>query len=81
MAGAKYLLGITEDDFILGDANGDGLITIGDLATMIDILLDQYEPVPEMKIIDVNCDGEFSIGDVAAFIDMLLLQEHDEIED
>ena len=82
MAGVRYLLGITDDDFILGDANGDGLITIGDVVTMIDILLDQYEPVPAMKIIDTNGDGAFTIGDVVTLIDMLYVHvDVDEPED
>jgi subtilisin family serine protease len=72
MAGIRYLLGLNDDDFVLGDANGDGRISIGDVTTMIDILLGIYEPVPELRIIDANQDGAFSIGDVTTLIDMLL---------
>ena len=72
MAGIRYLLGLNDDDFIIGDANGDGHISIGDAITMIDILLGLYEPVPELRIIDANQDGAFSIADVIAVIDMLL---------
>lgn len=72
MTGIRYLLGLNDDDFILGDANGDGHISIGDAITMIDILLGLYEPVPELRIIDANQDGAFSIADVITVIDMLL---------
>ena len=54
---------------IIGDVNGDGNVSIGDVTALIDILLNGSE-APEVA--DVNGDGNVSIGDVTTLIDMLL---------
>ena len=53
----------------VGDVNGDGEVSIGDVTALIDILLSNGSTSP---VADVNGDGEVSIGDVSALIDMLL---------
>ena len=52
----------------VGDVNGDGLVAIGDVTALIDMLL-QRETVPSG---DVNADGMVSIGDVTTLIDLIL---------
>lgn len=52
-----------------GDANGDSEITIADVSTLIDMLLDDAE---YFEGADVNGDGFVTIADVSALIDMLL---------
>ena len=52
-----------------GDINGDGSVAIGDVSSVIDMLLDGGE-LP--AYCDVNGDGEVTIADVSALIDMLL---------
>ena len=56
-------------EFILGDVDGDGNVSIGDVTALIDYLLSGDTP-PESA--DCNQDGNVSIGDVTALIDMLL---------
>ena len=56
-------------EFILGDVNGDGNVSIGDVTALIDILLNGSD-APAAA--DVNGDNNVSIGDVTALIDMLL---------
>jgi len=51
-----------------GDVNGDGKLSIADVAALIDILLSQTTT----DNADVNGDGNVSIADVAALIDLLL---------
>jgi len=60
-----------EDDFLLGDVNNDGVVSIADVTTLIDYLLGGGINVNE-KAADVNQDGTVSISDVTALIDNLL---------
>jgi hypothetical protein len=53
----------------IGDVNGDGSVTIADVTSLIDLLLDNGS-VPEVG--DMNGDGSVTIADVTALIDMLL---------
>ena len=51
-----------------GDVNGDGEVNIGDVNTLIDMILSGRQD----KAGDVNGDGEVNIADVNALIDMIL---------
>ena len=59
------------DDFIVGDVNDDGYVTIADVTALIDYLLGSDNHISEGGA-DVNQDGSISIADVTAIIDMLL---------
>ena len=59
-----------QPEFIPGDIDSDGRITIVDITTLIDILL-QGGP-NESPAADVDGDGSISIGDITAIIDLLL---------
>jgi hypothetical protein len=52
-----------------GDANGDGVINVSDVTSLIDLLL-SGEDVP--AYIDVNGDGVVNVSDVTTLIDQLL---------
>ena len=52
-----------------GDVNGDGVLSIGDISALIDLLIAGGD-LPEWA--DVNGDGRVTIGDVSALIDMLM---------
>lgn len=52
----------------LGDVNGDGKVSIQDVTTLIDMLLDGTST----EGADVNGDGVVSIADVTVLIDLLL---------
>ena len=60
-----------EPEYIPGDVNDDGKISIGDIAALIDYLLDN-NAVVNVLAADVNESGDISIADVAALIDKLL---------
>jgi hypothetical protein len=55
-----------------GDANDDGMVTVGDISTLIDILLGQGTGNINELNADANGDGLITIADVAALIDILL---------
>ena len=58
---------------VLGDLNGDGQLTIGDVTGMINLLLTQNREFSEVS--DINGDGQLSISDVTALINNLLTKE------
>ena len=60
-----YFTGLSQ----AGDVNGDGSVTIADVTSLIDILLNGGTAPAGA---DVNGDGSVTIADVTALIDMLL---------
>ena len=61
-------------EFMLGDVNDDGKLSISDVTALIDYLLSHNSEDINMNAADVNQDNNISIGDVTALIDMLLNQ-------
>ena len=59
-------------DFLRGDVNGDGQVSIGDVTTLIDYLLSGDASGINLAAADCNQDNGVSIGDVTALIDFLL---------
>ena len=58
-------------EYILGDVNDDGQVTIKDVTVLIDYLLGGDVTINELAA-DVKADGNISIADVTTLIDMLL---------
>ena len=58
------------DSTLIGDVNGDGEVSIGDVTALIDIILTGNSAGKDSA--DVNDDGEVSIGDVIKLIDIIL---------
>jgi hypothetical protein len=56
-------------DFIRGDVDGDGNVTIDDVTALINQLLSGNASMP---VADCNQDGSINIGDVTALINYLL---------
>ena len=71
MAGAQYILSQMQEDILLGDVTGDGLITVKDVSTLISYLL--YEDT-EINFVnsDLNEDGIITINDVSLLVSLLL---------
>lgn len=69
---ALYYEGPEVPDFIMGDVNGDGEVSIKDVSALIDYLLSGDSTGINLGAADVKPDGEVSIGDVSALIDILL---------
>lgn len=59
---------------MLGDVNGDDVIDINDVSTLLNFLLDPNAvwDVYRMAAADVNGDGSVTISDVSALINMML---------
>lgn len=60
------------EDMILGDVDGDGAITVGDIADLIDLILAGNASVTDYPAADCDQDGSISVGDVVRLIDMIL---------
>lgn len=55
-----------------GDVDGNGIVDIADVTTLIDVLLSGGDMAYNAENADFDGDGEVSIGDVTALIDALL---------
>lgn len=67
-----HLASCIVDVYKSGDVNRDGVINIGDITTIIDMLLDGTGSEYDSIWADVNSDGAVSISDVTDLIDQLL---------
>ena len=68
MAVYKISLDDGDEPGLPGDVNGDGNVNIGDINSVIDMILKgQFDPSG-----DVNGDGAVNIGDINALIDIIL---------
>ena len=63
---------------MIGDVNGDGKVSIADVAALIDYLLRSAENEDMYVYGDVNNDNVVNIGDVSSLIDILLAGQGDE---
>ena len=71
----KYTVADITDQYayLVGDVDGDGEVSIGDMTALIDLLLgDGVFDADMMQRAEINGDGEVTIGDVSALIDILL---------
>lgn len=71
LAGIIYLIK-NDPHFLLGDVNGDGMVSIVDVSLIVDYLLGVYTPGFNPVAADLNQDGEVSIIDVVTLVDSLL---------
>jgi len=51
-----------------GDANGDGLINVGDMVFVINYVFKAAPPPNPMTKDDANCDGVVNLGDIIYLI-------------
>lgn len=67
-------LEIFKDTVLKGDANGDGNVSVIDVISTINYILQEPPEVFNKKAADVNGDGEISVIDVIGMIDIILNQ-------
>ena len=63
-----------QPSILLGDANDDGLVNLGDLNVIIQYLLGQNPTVFNITNADVNQDNAINLGDMSRLISILLNQ-------
>ncbi len=59
-------------DHMRGDVDNDGEISIGDITSLIDFVLNGYAPNVTEESADCDLDNAASIGDITALIDFIL---------
>lgn len=57
--------------YILGDFDSDGQITVGDIVEMINVIFRGKIPLVPMEAGDVNCDGNTNVGDALYLINYI----------
>ncbi|MBR1446006.1 MAG: hypothetical protein IJ586_02820, partial [Alloprevotella sp.] len=60
---------IRGEDVADADLNGDGSINVGDVTTLVNMILGKTEKVPAA---DLNGDGSINVGDVTTLVNMIL---------
>jgi len=58
-------------DYVCGDANGDGVTSVGDIVFNVNYLYKSGEPPEPIEAGDVNCDGILNVGDVIFLVTYL----------
>ncbi len=67
-----YVKGEPQSDFIPGDVNNDGEVSVADVTKIIDIIIGAEVDEAAMKRADVNKDNEISVADVTRVIDIIV---------
>lgn len=66
-----YCFSLSSDSYLLGDANADGVVDLGDVVYLINYLYKNGDPPLPVQAGDCNCDGIVDIGDVVYLINYL----------
>ena len=62
------------EDYLLGDANGDGKVRIGDATAILNYIVGRVSETFNEKAADANCDGKIRIGDATAVLNIIVAQ-------
>ena len=62
------------NDFLRGDVNGDGEVTIADVTVLINYMLTEDATGVNLDAVDCNQDNETTIADVTVLINYLLTE-------
>lgn len=58
-------------DYVCGDANGDGVTSVGDIVYNVNYLYKNGDPPEPIEAGDANCDGIVNVGDVVFLVSYL----------
>ena len=62
------------EDFLQGDANGDGKVRIGDATAILNYIVGNVPSNFKEKAADTNGDGKIRIGDATAILNIIVNQ-------
>ena len=73
---------VAADNFVLryygpvkplrGDVNGDGDVSLADIMTLVDYILNDVKDAPNFCLADLDNDGELSLMDIMTLVDIIL---------
>jgi hypothetical protein len=61
---------VAEASYVLGDANNDGSVTVGDIVSVVNIMTGNTGNY-NLKAADANKDGTFSVGDIVTIVNII----------
>ncbi|MBQ1667187.1 MAG: lamin tail domain-containing protein, partial [Prevotella sp.] len=61
-----------EENFLLGDVNGDGVVNITDVIYLVNYIMQPESTTIILKAADVNIDGNINITDAVGIINLIL---------
>lgn len=61
---------VAEASYVLGDANNDGSVTIGDIVSVVNIIAGNTGNY-NLKAADANKDGNVSVGDIVTIVNIM----------
>ncbi len=64
----NFTIDITPDDGVCGDANGDGIVNVGDAVFLINFVFKGGQPPDPITLGDANDDGLTNVGDAVYII-------------
>ena len=64
-----------EPDGLLGDANGDGYVTVTDVVCVVEYILGRQPETFNKKLADVTQDDDITIGDIVGIINIIMLNQ------
>ncbi len=67
-----YVKGEPQSDYIPGDVNNDGEVSVADVTRIIDIITGDEADDATLKRADVNQDNEITVADVIRVIDIII---------
>ena len=62
------------EDYLVGDANGDGQILVGDVTALLNYIVGRPSENFNEKAADVNGDGAILVGDVTGLLNIIVSQ-------
>ena len=62
------------EDYVVGDANGDGKVRIGDATTILNYIVGAPSDNFKEKAADANGDGKIRIGDATTILNIIVNQ-------
>jgi len=61
----------TEESYVTGDANGDGVINVADIVYLVNFLYRHGDPPDPMEAGDASCDGIVDVADIVYLVNYL----------
>lgn len=70
--GSAELVLPIENTTLKGDVNGDGMVNVADVTTLVDYILGKNPSPCDEDACDVNEDGNINVSDVTSLVDIIL---------
>ena len=66
------LVAYTGDDFVIGDANGDGSVNAADIVEVVNYIMGTPSAAFVFEAADVNTDGSVNAADIVLIVNLIM---------